>query len=77
MRFSFSGAAPRFRVTVAAATFAELLRDSYYTRSLSLGSVINVAERAARDTDQDPEVAELVDLMRRADDLSVAYWLGE
>ncbi len=70
---AFNRAEPRFRVAVAAATFAEVLRDSYYTRDLPLANVARVAAAAAADLEYDADVEELEELIRTADGMDVAY----
>lgn len=68
---SFWRASPSFRLSVAVAGFGEVLRDSYYARDISLERVLSVAEEAADDLDSQPEVAELLQLIERADRLAL------
>jgi Ca-activated chloride channel family protein len=58
-------ASPRLRVCYAAAYFAEALRGSRYGTEVRLTDLAGIAERAARD----PEVSDLVSLIRRAEEL--------
>ena len=70
---SFRRAAPRLRLAVAAGAFADLLREGYLARTVTLGEVARVAEDAAADLPGDAPAAELADLVRRAEGLAVAY----
>jgi Ca-activated chloride channel family protein len=74
---SFAEAAPRFRLQACAAEFAEVLRDSYWARGGSLGKVattlsdlldLRQSENGPRLGD-DPDVLELLALVKRADAL--------
>jgi Ca-activated chloride channel family protein len=61
----FDQAAPRFRLDVAVAAFAEALRQQGDYQQLWLDDVIQIAEAAARDLG-DADATELVELMGRA-----------
>jgi Ca-activated chloride channel homolog len=60
----FAGASPRLQVCYVAGFFAELLRDSPYAEQVSARDLQAEAEQAFHATD-DPQVAELADLIRR------------
>jgi Ca-activated chloride channel family protein len=62
---SFDAAAPRLRVCYTAAYFAETLRHSPYGTEVRLSDLATIAKRAAGQTD-DPDVADLADIIRRA-----------
>jgi Ca-activated chloride channel family protein len=61
---AFGAAAPRMRVTYAAAFFAEVLRHSRYGTEVRLNDLAAIADDAFSLTD-DPQVRELGDLIRR------------
>jgi Uncharacterized protein containing a von Willebrand factor type A (vWA) domain len=61
----FDTASPRLRVAYAAGFFAEVLRDSPYGRDVRLADLAAIAQ-AASDELEDGAVAELADLIRRA-----------
>ncbi len=63
----FTQAAPRLQVCYAAAYFAEVLRGSRYGREVDPGDLARIAATAADRLD-DPAVADLADLIRRAGD---------
>ena len=63
---SFSAAAPHFQWDVVVAEYAEILRGSYWAEGSTLASVLEEAERVSRLLPDDPDVAEFVDLVRRA-----------
>jgi Ca-activated chloride channel homolog len=63
---AFTAAAPRLRVTYAAAYFAESLRGGAYATEARLTDLAAVADGAARAT-EDRDVADLADLIRKAD----------
>lgn len=62
---AFAQAAPQLWVCYAAAYLAEALRDSEYGRRTNLADLAGVAERA-HDRTEDPAVAELAEVIRRA-----------
>ncbi len=55
-----------FRLAVTVGAFAEILRESQFAGDVSLAQVADEAERLA---DHSSDIAELVELVRRADDL--------
>jgi Ca-activated chloride channel family protein len=61
----FSGASPRLKVCYVAAFFAEVLRSSPYAEEVRLGDLEALGEDAFHATD-DPQVVELVELLRRS-----------
>jgi len=63
---SFSAAAPHFQWDVVVAEYAEILRGSYWAEGSTLATVLEEAERVGRLLPDDPDVAEFVDLVRRA-----------
>jgi Ca-activated chloride channel family protein len=65
-RFSFDAASPEFRLTAAAAEFAEILRHSYWARDSRLSDVLPVLYRVREEQPADVKVAELVQLVERA-----------
>ena len=64
---SLASASVRLRVDYAAAYFAEVLRGSQYGDEVTLAMLAELAEGAARETD-DGDVADLAALIRRAGD---------
>jgi Ca-activated chloride channel family protein len=76
-RKSFGEASPVFQLTACVAEFAEVLRASYWARGSSLDRVASMLEGLLpltvaapdRKLGDDPEVVELVALVRRADAL--------
>jgi protein with von Willebrand factor-like domain/uncharacterized protein DUF3520 len=75
---SFSKASPGFRIAVAAASFAEILRNSPYTETWHLATLERIAAVAAND---DPRAEELLSLIRTARSLDEAppprAWTGK
>ncbi len=67
-RFELS--APRFRLAVVAAQYAEVLRRSYWAREDSYAELVAQADRLARDLPQDAAVRELRDMVLRTRELS-------
>jgi len=63
---SFSAAAPHFQWDVVVAEYAEILRGSYWAEGSTLAGVLEEAERVSRLLPDDPDVAEFVELVRRA-----------
>jgi len=61
----FAGASPRLKVSYVAAYFAEVLRKSPYAEEVRLNDLAATAGDAFAATD-DPQIAELVDLIRRS-----------
>jgi len=68
----FDRADPRFRLTVAVATFAEILGASRHVAGVRWDDLLAVAESAAGDLD-DARSREALDLMTRASRLGLAY----
>ena len=68
---SFAAASPGYRRAVLAAQFAEVLRDSVHARDDSYADLLTQTENLARSLDGPDavEVAELHDLMKRAEPL--------
>jgi Ca-activated chloride channel family protein len=66
MAESFSAASPHFQCSVVVAEYAEILRDSYWAEGSTLAGVLEEAERVSRLLPNDADVAEFVDLVRRA-----------
>jgi len=64
----FGEASPRLWTCYAAAYFAQALQGGPYGREVRLADLAAIAERAAAGTD-DPEVADLARVIRRADEL--------
>ena len=60
-----AGASPRLKVCYVAAYFAEVLRNSPYAEEVRLNDLAAVAGDAFAATD-DPQIAELGDLIRRS-----------
>ncbi len=67
-RFELS--APRFRLAVVAAQYAEVLRRSYWAREDSYAELVAQADRLARDLPEDAAVRELRDMILRTRELS-------
>lgn len=69
----FENASPRLRLSVCAAAFAEILRDSYWARETNLAELMERAQSLLTlDHGEDRHVAELVALMRQASGLIAA-----
>ena len=66
MADSFGSAPPRFQWDVVVAEYAEILRGSYWAEGSTLASVLEEADRVSRLLSDDADVAEFVDLVRRA-----------
>ena len=69
MAESFNQADPHFQWAVSVAEYAEVLRDSYWAKNSSLEAVRRQVERISELLPQNQDVAEFVDLVRRASDL--------
>lgn len=66
MAQSFSAAAPRFQWDVVVAEYAEILRGSYWAEGSTLGAVLEEAQAVSNLLSDDPDVAEFVELVRKA-----------
>ena len=66
---SWKDAEPTLRLDAATASFAELLRGSYWARNIDLATPRQLADRAYRDLGRPEEVAELLGLIDTADRL--------
>ena len=67
---SFGEASPSFQLDVIVAEFAEILRGSYWAQDSSLAGLLEEAVRVERYFGDYPDVAEFVDLVRRAEAIS-------
>ena len=63
---SFNRTNPHFQWTVLVAEYAEVLRDSYWAKNISLYSIQEQAERVSDRLNEDEDVAEFVTLMHQA-----------
>ena len=63
---SFNRTNPHFQWTVLVAEYAEVLRDSYLAKNISLYSIQEQAERVSDRLNEDEDVAEFVTLMHQA-----------
>jgi Ca-activated chloride channel homolog len=63
---SFNRTNPHFQWSVLVAEYAEVLRDSYWARDISLYTVQDEAERISNHLYEDEDVAEFVTLMHQA-----------
>jgi Ca-activated chloride channel family protein len=63
---SFTAASPNFQWAVVVSEYAEVLRGSYWAQDSTLAGVLEEAERVAELLPGDPDVAELVELVRQA-----------
>jgi Ca-activated chloride channel family protein len=63
---SFTAASPYFQWAVVVAEYAEVLRGSYWAQDSTLAGVLEEAERVAELLPGDPDVSELVELVRQA-----------
>ena len=70
-------ATPDFRFLACVARFAELLRDSKWTRHGSYAEVLAELDRLPNEFKSKPECQEVRDLVSRAQRLSVAKWKTE
>jgi Ca-activated chloride channel family protein len=62
----YADLSPRFQLATTVATYAEVLRDSYWAQSLDLDTVAAEAARLADRLGDDADVAEFADLVERA-----------
>ncbi len=67
---SFVEASPHFQWAVVVAEYAEVLRESYWAQGSTLASVLEEAQRVARFFPEDDDVAEFVQLVKRASALA-------
>lgn len=67
---SFDRADPHYQLAVAAAQYAEILRQSPWAYDYSISQVIPIAVHLARMLPEDPDVLEFADLVSRAEMLS-------
>ena len=65
-------ASPRFQLDAAIAEYAEVLRESYWAQDSSLEEVRILAQRVSTLLPDDPDVAEFVDLVTRAELIAAA-----
>jgi Ca-activated chloride channel family protein len=63
---SFRHADPYFQWSVMVAEYAEILRDSYWTKDSSLDAVYREAQRVSEYLPRDESVSEFVELVRKA-----------
>ena len=70
MAESFSAAVPRYQLAVVVAEYAEILRGSYWAEDSTLSAVLEEAEAVSRLLPDDPDVAEFVDLVRKANTIA-------
>jgi Ca-activated chloride channel family protein len=63
---SFNRTDPHFQWSVVVAEYAEVLRNSYWARNISLDSIRAEAEQAGTRLSEDESVAEFVNLVRQA-----------
>ncbi|MEE8143469.1 MAG: YfbK domain-containing protein, partial [Planctomycetota bacterium] len=67
---NFHDASPRLRLSATVAAFADILRDSYWSKRIKLAEVREVADSLlVLDTAEDSRISELVALMEQADGL--------
>jgi Ca-activated chloride channel family protein len=67
---SFTAASPNFQLSVLVAEYAEILKGSYWSEGSTLAGVLEDAERVSRFFDEDPDVYEFVEILRKAVRLS-------
>jgi Ca-activated chloride channel family protein len=63
---SFNRTDPHFQWSVVVAEYAEVLRNSYWAKNISLDSIQSEAQRIASRLSEDGDVAEFVNLVRQA-----------
>ena len=63
---TFTSASPRLQWSTIVAEYAEVLRQSPFAMTSTLAAVLEEAQRTSRLLPDDPDVAEFVDLVRRA-----------
>lgn len=66
MAASFNRTDPHFQWSVLVAEYAEVLRDSYWAKNISLASVQREAERVSSRLMEDEDASEFVSLVRQA-----------
>jgi Ca-activated chloride channel family protein len=69
----FAGAKPRFQLAVAAAGFAEQLRDSEFARNQAPDAVLTIAQRIAPQLSKDADVQEFMELVTKAGELQKQF----
>jgi Ca-activated chloride channel family protein len=67
---SFQVASPRYQLSVIAAQFAEELRGSHWAGYASFGQLAEYGYAVQAQLPEDPEVAELVSLLKRASEIA-------
>jgi Ca-activated chloride channel family protein len=70
MAESFTAAAPRFQWDVVVAEYAEILRGSYWAEGSTLAAVLEEAQAVSSLLPEDADVAEFVQLVQRANEIS-------
>ena len=73
---TFEKASPQFQRDAVVAEYAEILRQSYWARGSSLAEVREEAQRVSALLPDDPDVAEFVDLVTRAQQINGANTIG-
>ena len=63
---SFNRTDPHFQWSVVVAEYAEILRNSYWAKNISLDSIQTEADRVGNRLGEDKDVSEFVDLVRQA-----------
>lgn len=63
---AFSAASPRFQWSVIVSETAEILRESYWAQESTLAAVLEEAQRVGPLLPEDPDVVELVELLKSA-----------
>ncbi len=62
----FGAASPRFRLDVVVAAFADVLGEGAWSQAVDMAELLDMAADIANELPDDPEVLELVDLIRLA-----------
>ncbi len=70
MADSFTAASPTFQCSVVVAEYAEVLRGSFWAESNTLAGVLEEAERVAELLPHDADMAEFVELVKQAAQIS-------
>jgi Ca-activated chloride channel family protein len=65
----FEQTAPQFQLAVTVSGFAELLRENPNTQSYQFSDLVTIVERISPQLANDESVRELLELIKRADDL--------
>jgi len=65
----FDSASTNFRLAAASAQFAEILRKSYWAKGANLEDTLDLAKQVRAERRNDADVAELVNLIKKADRL--------